>query len=210
MSKIKFDKNPMSGEPAFFDEDKGIYYGWVVGGLVWPSENPGAVVIVGQEDVWRPPRPAYVLAEFEEKTIGDLIKRCAHLAKDFCTEDFYGRQDPTCLRYVDQHNAEARQKRMKRFNFNPAPSCDLPMDYHFNLLRDRLTPGKKTIHFPDGSQLKGQLLSVPESHVIAEDSHYPLVSALGYCVSALMESEGFDNHQPNHVKTDYDVLNYNN
>jgi hypothetical protein len=88
------------------------------------------------------------------------------------------------------------------------------MDYHFNILRDRLTPGKKSIHFPEGSQLKGQLLAVPENQLISEDSHYPLVSALAYCVAALVESEGIGNRQEKTFYTsnsdDYDELNYNN
>jgi hypothetical protein len=208
---IKFQKNPVSGDPAYLDEERQIYYSRIVGGLVWPSENPGAVVAVGQADVWRPPRPVYVLSEFEENTIGDLIRRCSYLATEFHVEDFYGKPDQTCLRYIDQHNSEAKAKRMKRFNFQSAPSIDLPMDYHFNILRDRLTPGEKSIHFPEGSQLKGQLLAVPENQFISEDAHYPLVSALAYCVSALVESEGIgEGQRQTSYKTDYDELNYGN
>ncbi len=211
MGKIKFQKNPVSGDPSFIDEEKRIFYGWIVGGLVWPSANPGAVVIVAQEDAWRPPRPVHVLSEFEENTIGDLLRRCFYLTTEFCVQDFYGRPDKTCLRYIDQFNSEANQKRMKRFNFISAPSCDLPMDYHFNVLRDRLTPGRKTIHFPEGSQLKGQLLAVPENQVITEDVHYPLVSALAYCLAALVESEDRGQGEaPKRANCDYDVLNYDN
>jgi hypothetical protein len=133
------------------------------------------------------------------------------LATEFNVEDFYGKPDQTCLRYIDQHNAEASQKRMKRFNFQSAPSIDLPMDYHFNILQDRLTPGKKSIHFPEGSQLKGQLLAVPENQLIEKDTHYPLVSALGYCISALVESEDIGNRrEKTSYNTDYDELSYNN
>jgi len=207
---IQFRKNPMSGDDCYFDDERKIYFGWVVGGLVWPSENPASVCVVGQQDVWRPPQPAYVLAEFEEATVGDLLKKCSYLSGEFCVQDFYGRPDQAYLRYVDQFNAEARQNRMKRFNFQSAPNVDLPMDYHFNLLRDRLTPGKKTIHFPEGSQLKGQLLAVPENQVIAEDTHYPLVSALAYCISALVQSEtiGGGGGKKIFANSDYDVLNY--
>ena len=115
---IKHEKNPMSGDPSYLDEEKGIYYGWIVGGLVWPSENPGAVVIVGQEDTWRPPMPAHVLSEFEEATIGDLLRKCSYLTNEYCVQDFYGRPDQTCLRYVDQFNSEANEKRLKPFYFN--------------------------------------------------------------------------------------------
>jgi len=207
---IKFQKNPVSGDNSYLDEEREIYYSRIVGGLVWPSENPGAVVAVGQADVWRPPRPVYVL-EFEENTIGDLIRRCSYLASQFHVADFYGKPDQTCLRYIDQYNSEARQKRMKMFNFQSAPSIDLPMDFHFNILRDRLTPGKKSIHFPEGSQLKGQLLAVPENQLIEKDTHYPLVSALAYCVAALVESESIgEGRRQTSYKTDYDELSYNN
>ena len=36
----------MSGDPSYLDEENGIYFGRIVGGLVWPSENPAAVVVV--------------------------------------------------------------------------------------------------------------------------------------------------------------------
>jgi hypothetical protein len=206
---IKFQKNPVNGDPAYLDEEKDLFYGWIVGGLVWPSENPGAVVVVGQEDVWRPPRPAHVLAEFEDTTIGDLLRRCSTLTNDFEVSDFYGSPDPTFLRYVDQFNNEAHETRMKRFNFRRAPSCELPMDYHFNILRDRLTPGRKSIHFPEGSQLKGQLLAVPENQ-IKEDSRHPLVSALAYCIAALVEAEGVGEgrREKSFSNFKYDVLDY--
>lgn len=207
---IKYQPNPVNGEPSFLDEDRGIFYGRIVGGLVWPSENPGAVVVVGEGDVWRPPRPVQVLSEFEENTIGDLIKRCSHLARELCVSDFFGKPDKTCLRYIDQFNAEARQNRLTQFYFKSAPSYDLPMDYHYNLLRDRITPGKKTIHFPEASQLKGQLLSVPENQMITEDIHYPLVSALAYAVAALVESESLDRQGvQKQTMVDYDILNWN-
>ena len=59
---------------------------------MWPSQNPGAVVILAQEDAWRPPRPAYVLSEFEESTIGDLIRRCSYLTTEYYVQDYYGIQ----------------------------------------------------------------------------------------------------------------------
>jgi len=205
--KITLEKNPVSGDPCFVDE-KGRYFSNIVGGLVWPSQNPGAVVVLAQEDAFRPPRPAHVLSEFEENTIGDLIRRCSYLTTEFCVQDYYGRPDPTCLRYIDQFNAEANQNRMKRFDFKSAPSHDLPMDYHFNVLRDRLTPGKKTIHFTGESQLKGQLLAVPED-LITEDSHYPLVSALAWCVAALTEVQSIGEGQKKTFSNyDYDPFNW--
>ena len=98
---------------------------------------------------------------------------------------------------------------MKKFIFKSAPSYDLPMDYHFNVLRDRLTPGAKTIHFEEGSMLKGQLLAVPEDQLITEDVHYPLVSALAWCIAALVESEGIGEGQKKTFSNyKYDALNY--
>ncbi len=208
MPKITFQRNPISGKNSYVD-DKGRFFANIVGGIVWPSTNPGAVVAIAQEDSWRPPRPAYVLAEFEESTIGELIRKCSYLSTEYCVEDFYGRPDQTCLRYIDQHNAEAQQKRMKKFYFQSAPSCDLPMDYHFNVLRDRLAPGSKTIHFEEGSQLKGQLLAVPEDQLITEDSNYPLVSALAWAVAALIEAEGISEGQKKTFSNyKYDPLNW--
>jgi len=185
MSKVKELNTPLLGGLGKYRyPEKNLLLSRIVGGLVWPSsENTGAAVVVAEESSIRPPRMLHVLAEVEDANMGELITKVSTLVWDLCANTFYGRRDQVASRYLGQWNSEARKKRMAQFFFSPAPSSDLPIEYHYSILRDRLN--QKTVQFFEGSQLPGLILSVGPNQRLHNDLEYPFVSALAFAVSAL-------------------------
>ena len=171
---------------------KKIDIGRIIGGIAWPGEKPGFAVVVGEElfpAIGSKTYHCHLFTTVEEQDKGRLIEKCAELAAYFKVIGFYGRYDKTNMRYLDQWNRISRERRLPGFFVYNAPYSESGLiEYHINILQDRLRIGQKTLHGLENSKLPGCLNEIqPDMIPTATDSQFPAVAALGYAVSLLTE-----------------------
>jgi hypothetical protein len=114
-------------------------------------------------------------------------QQCTELTSRFAVAAFYGRHSDVSIQLLSLWNQTARQQKEKEFYLTPAPftQADGGLEYHLNLLRDRLKQEKKSVHLSEFSKLPGHLAELSEDFApIARDTDFPALSALCYAVSA--------------------------
>ena len=170
-------------------------YRRVVGGIAWPGNLPGFAVILGEEiypAVGSKDHHLYVLAEVEEMDVYTLFKRSVELAAKYHASFFYGRHDLAMINSLNLWNRNSLEKETAVLNFDRAPfSKDGNISYHMNTLKNLLLPERKLLHLSDGiksPKLPAFIQSLPPNvYAAATDIEYPVVAALGYAVTLLVE-----------------------
>lgn len=153
----------------------------IVGGIAWPGEKPGAVVILGREK-----KNIHLLAESEESDTGKLLNQCAEFKAWMFVDSFYCRLDPSGMEYLRMWNKERRARGEAPLLFKEAPfSKNEKLSYHMALLKDRLRRENKTLFLSSESALPGHLQSVPSDVSGIKESEFPAIAALGHAVAVL-------------------------
>jgi hypothetical protein len=191
MTKIKLLVSP-DGQHIYQWGDREIDLGRIIGGFAPPGEQPGFLVVVGEQFGWRPPpngQPAhaYLLAEYEDPDLGRLIQRATEFVAKYHVAEFYGNtRDEALIRYIVNFNQRARGIRAKPFRLLSAPFVEGPLSYHLQILRDRLSPTQKSLHFSRDSRLPNILLEFSQEEIFKmTEVRQPTLAALAYATVAL-------------------------
>ncbi len=192
MNCKKITKTDILGrvEEYILEEKTGNKFQRIVGGFAWPSAvKPGFAVVVGEdreEDELFKKRHYRVLAESENQSPSELIKRCAELSSLYKVYPWYG----------DTQN-RAMMKFFYDGHYRPhligAPLLDDPNSFESYLLRIRehTKANQKTLHFGQGSRLPTLLMEISPQNISKAATtrtaaqEFPGVAALGYSVTAL-------------------------
>jgi len=197
----------------FRDIKKDRLYQRIWGGVVLPGEKPGFAVVVAEEASMDQAPNLYTLAEAEEEIMEKLIVSCIEMTSEFQVSDWYGRtSDKESMYYLSDFNSQAIDRHRKTFDIMPAyRSKSGLIEYHINILLEKLKPNNTKLIFHKESRLDSFLQDLPVSKIsTAKDTDYPAIAALGYVVSEFHNNPYAigESFQSKTCITDYDFLNY--
>jgi len=182
------------GEPYYLNTETGEKYGEIVGGLAWPEEKEGFLVIVAVdlfEDTELKARHMRVLAEASELNIDIFLRYALNLQKRFSpllqTIRFYG--DTTSMAkmaLLDEFNKNRRKQNLDPFYVTEAPQLRSPQktEFYAQLIRRYAQSGRRTLHFRN-TTLPGYLAGVSFTEISDTILNDPPIAALGYAMAAL-------------------------
>ena len=168
-----------------------IEIGRRVGGIGWPGDQPGFVVVLGEEKYPYYDRKTYrycLLDEAEENDLSKLIDRCLDFKKKTPWLQFVARRDADSLRYLRMRANGTGNGLISMIR--PAPHSETGLiSYHINLLKSSLISEKKTLFLNEKSKLSSCLMAVPSVGIDKiTDGQFPAVAALGYALAVLIET----------------------
>ncbi len=170
--------------------DRRLSFHRIWGGFAWPGDKPGFAVIVG-ETLEKGPGGygRHVLAEVESFHANELVAGAIKLKEESGANNFWGRNDEADTAYLTMYNKRSYESGLPYFDVLSAngPEDD-SIVYQVNVLRDCLEPKKKSLFMFAESVLPGYLLELPQNVHQLTNVQYPAVAALGYVVSALVDS----------------------
>jgi hypothetical protein len=182
------------GELYYLNTETNEKYGEIVGGLAWPGNKDGFLVIAAVdlfENTVFEARNIKVLTEASESNIDVLLKRALKLQRHFSpfmeTIRFYG--DTTSLptmELLDQFNRDRRSRSLNPFYLTEAPQLKDPKkhEYYAQLIKKYTQPGRKILHFYD-TTLPSYLLGLSPEEISRSVLDHPPVAALGYALAVL-------------------------
>ncbi len=182
------------GETYYFNTETKEKYGEIAGGLAWPANQEGFLVIASVDlfgNTELGSRHMRVLSAMSESNIDIFLRRALELQRKFSpflgTIRFYGDTTfPDMMECLDQFNRERRAQRLDPFYLTEAPEVKSPgkLEFYAQLLRRYTHPGKRILHFCD-TALPGYLASISPGEIFSNLLDHPPVAALGYALGAL-------------------------
>ncbi len=216
--------NPLTKEGYYYDDTTDKMFQRIIAGVSWPGERPGFIAVIGEEVAEQPPygehgrkQPdVYLIAECEEESTGELIKRCLELKQKCKVSTFYGysKYDQN-MHFLALLNKRGREENRKQLSIQTAPfSDDDFISYHINVLLERLSVNNKSLHLTENSKLPGYLQELQGGDVHnAKAKDFPAVAALGFAVSALTVYEykqnnpmALNNDEQNNIYDPFDNI----
>ena len=149
----------------------------------------------------------YRVSEEVDPSTDGLMARALDLKSLIPIQEFYGRRDRDFFRFLSFWNAGRKERQLKTLEINTAPNSDSGnISFHVAALRSRLAPNKKLLHLGESKLLPAAFQELRMSDVsTAKDTDHPVLSALGYVVSALDEYVAYDRNQPEFAEMEYDI-----
>jgi len=211
--------NPL--QPCYWeDEEKGICYRRICGGLAWPQtllNRPGFGVIVGEEFNDQGPNRVpdkedvvmHVLADVERANFNELMSECAGFAQKiwYCSP-----YDMAVTGLLVQFNQTERDAGRPYFYPGIAPLIggdgDLTEIFKYGVERIKQRNNRGTLILDAGPRVKVCLQDIPLDPTKLES--YPPLVALCFAVGALDYYQYIHlqaDNKPAFAKTDYDVFN---
>jgi len=187
------------------------FYQRIIGGIALPSDKPGHVVVIAEEASIRPPYHIYFICESSGDTINKLFSKALDLQNDCGVDGFYGRLTDQAQQYLINFNRQQHERQLKTLDLYPAPHSDTGnIGYHLGLLVDALSATQKTLFLESSQHLPQALKQISLQDASgATDNEFPIVAALGYAVSILVENPPVPDFLRNRKsKTSYDILSY--
>lgn len=174
------------GQPDFscLEKETGRKFRRIYGGMQWPGANPGAVVVLAEDlemDEALDERKIWILAEYENRNLSEIMTRCKDLEGLMQVENFYG--DTT-----NRPMMTLMRSSETKISLSKAPWVDEPAAHvaYLSLIREKTSATKKVLNFEKKSSLPAilsSLNSIPTDNSFKSD--YPKIAALGYALSAL-------------------------
>jgi len=169
-------------------------YRRIIGGIAWPSgEHPGFLCVIGESDHTDKRlqlRHLWMLTEHEDRDVNKLIKRMYDVQNRYLVDPWYGQtENVLMMHFVDRFNQRLPIKKTGIY-IAEAPFLDEAhnLRLYAHQARSRVTPAGKTLHFGSNSQIPGQLSGLtPDDVQTKKAEDFPVVAALGYCLSGLEE-----------------------
>ncbi len=178
------------GVRQYLHKRLGLVFGRIFGGIVFPSDKPGAVVICGEnseKDMLLKKRHIHSLCEIEAESNQALFRKCVELAIKYQVDGFYGCQSEQQRRVLTVFNEEARRARTQELHIKRAPLIedDLLIGHFIQILINRLDHSEKSLHLAETPKLQSQLLKIPADISSVKVSDFPLTSSLAIAVGTL-------------------------
>jgi hypothetical protein len=206
--KFQAHRQSTSLRNYYYRENDERFYKRIWAGIVPSSERPGAIVVVAEELALRPPAHLFWIDEAVEMATDNLMQRALDFKALYQIQEFYGRtKDKDFYRFLSFWNVKRREQNLKTIEISEAPnSSEGNISFHISVLRNRLSPNKKTLHLGESKLLPAAFQELSMSDVsTAKDIEFPVLAALGYVVAALDEYADWDRDRPEQAKTEYDL-----
>lgn len=174
------------GRYHFHDKETKAKYARIIGGLGWPGIKPAFAVVLGEdfdEDPSLKIRHLRVFSEIEEGNIERLFQKCLEARDRYQVEDFYGNtENKPMIDFLWAFNRKLEDG-FFQLSLGLAPFPE-DLSYHAWVIRERIEQGKRSLHLPEGSLLKGYLMELGKEQVLKSNIlDYPAIAALGYALS---------------------------
>ena len=170
----------------YFHADQKLTFDRIKGGIGWPGELEGAVVILGEatlhDTVHR-----FVLAEAYFQNYGDLTSAVMKLQQELDVSEWYGRHVPGSEEYLSIFNRGAFNKGKPSLNITDPPGVDDRLQFQVELIKDSVKADDKRLHFFEDSSLPAVLQGLPTKLYMLTNLENPPVAALGAVLSSLEE-----------------------
>ena len=204
--EIKYEPRPLGkGSEKYYLSESGAIYRRIVGAIAWArGDKPGFAVVLGEERTEDPAlkiNPLRLLAEHENSSAGDLIKRCSDFQGQFQGERWLGDdQHRGMMEVLGRQNNELNQK----VYISPAPFLGdaHALEFYLSSIRERTQSNKKSLFFGQNSQLPSALNTLPADKLTTSAADFPPVAALGYAVSCL-DVKPYDNTEHEAIREEY-------
>jgi hypothetical protein len=166
----------------------GRVYQRIIGGIYWPSNQPGAVVAVGETlSPFREEPAYYVLDIAEDTSLEGLITAALAVKADCQVQAFYGdNSDKAAVNFLTSRNLQARRNReaslwvMADWHLK----ADGLITYHLNSLQQLMNPATKRLYL-ENKRLTVAFSQMPTEVHKAKAGDSPLLAALGFAVIAM-------------------------
>ncbi len=210
--RIQLKKNitARSSEWTLYDTKTERIYTRISGGIILQGPRGSAAAVVAEEAVLRPPAPMYLIGLATRADAGGIIDCARELMLDLHCDDFYNDfTDTAALRFLDQFNNRARERRSKPLLLSKAAHASSGLAYFLNVLKEAMMPGKRLLHLCEFSgEVTAGLSAISSIEITrAKFEDHPLVSALAMAVAPLVSSMYvYGRERPAFAETQYDVL----
>ena len=178
----------------YYHEKRHVSFVRIWGGIGWPGDQPGALVVIGEEDYFNVPH-WYILAEASSNRMDELIRAANKLTGEFSVDCWYGRHaggSEEFLKLKNYHAFDVGTRQLDVYEA-PGPKGDEKIMFHVNVILDCVSPEPKTLHFFNDSSLPAELQGLPNQLHRLTNIECPAVAALGYVVSALADNPHEEN-----------------
>ena len=175
----------------YLDEETGVTYARVIGGVVLPGHKPGWAVVLAEDKVADQRMGGeyhkHLIASHEDRDIGALIEWMVMKAGMlYAIEDWYGDvNDP------DQHLVRLYNERHHsgvQIGYSPVAGQTGEFRFGLHLVKQCGNPDRQVLHLDAVSGFEKMLHEVSESDAVDKGpKDFPAVAALAYALSVLKQ-----------------------
>lgn len=190
--RLRYLKDNVTGEQYIRNEDTGVMYRRLVGGLAWPFDTrQGAIVALAESrnpDFQTQRHNVYLLDEFQSDDITGLLRRAHRLQVDHGVKDWITPRDSHFMELLHEFNDEQDALRRPTMYAYSPPQWDRQECLRFYMrLMERRVAREKTLHFGAASMIRDQCVALAtssdEHHKRLEE--FPGPAALLYALAEL-------------------------
>lgn len=197
----------------FYNPVNPAEYRRIVGGIAWPGEKAGFIVVVA-EDYHKDPtlkaRHFRLLDEHENDNVQSLIKKLYDFQNIYNVQNWFGDSNNAMMvKFISKFN-QALGQRKKGIYISEASFVDDAHNFKYYAPQIKKLIGKSTkvLHFGNNSQIPGRLSSLTAVDVDkTKITKYPAIAALGYAIAEL--NEPYFGHAQAHEIQDSLINTYN-
>lgn len=178
----------------FYDPQKPAEYRRIVGGIAWPAEKDGFIIVTGEdyhEDPTLKLRHYRLMDEFEGDNISRLIKKLYDYQNIYKVQNWYGDPDnEMMMKFISKFNQGLGPRKRGVYISEALFVNDAHnFKYYAPQIKKLISKSAKSLHFGQSSQLPGRLSGLTSIDVDkAKISDYPSIAALGYSIAGLSET----------------------
>jgi len=190
-----------------YDEDNDRDLNRVYAGFVPPGEQPGFTTVIG-ESLYLPQK-FYVMAEYEDFDLGNLLRQTMEMHADLKVQMLYGPMDDALNGFLIHLNRQRADNGLDTIHFSyPYRFDGGNVSYHLNMIREALRTNSKSLYLGDASKVQSALQQIPSNLPDAPCQKYPIVAAAGWPLAALMSmpQNMHDDTGPAMAVTKYDLF----
>jgi len=185
-------------KPHYYrNTETGVEYSYLAGGIGWPGEKPGFMVIVAVE---KEDETLHLLAEVEAPNIRELLSECLRLRQVYgygqgfdLLKWWYGEHERFDT-FVSDFNHKFELEDEKAEGIYLSPPHDFQKSNAFEIYLNRVKAsltrddkGVKTLYLGDCDKLRNHIQNLPhDAAVKGSIEDYPAITALGGTVHSLI------------------------
>lgn len=177
----------------FWDPAKPAEYRRVIGGVAFPAEDAGFIVVIAEdyhEDPTLKLRHFRLLDEYEGNNVQALIQKLYDFQNVYAVQNWYGdSENEMMMKFISNFNQKLGTTKKGIYISKAMFVRDTHnFKYYAPQIKNLLNKSTKSLHFGQQSQLPGRLSALTAIDVDkTKISSYPAIGALGYAVGGLNE-----------------------
>ncbi len=170
----------------------------IFGGVAFPNERPGFVVVVAMsKDEYPGVQGIAVLDEFESHSMREIVRQCGVLDLQYAPAMWIGdSKNDAARRFIGEMNEDLKSsdgyKNHRRFSLTSTSLLDMeqPYPYFLDTLKELMNPERRKLYLKDSKVIS--YLTEIESGEIAglQWGTYPAIEALAFAVIEMRNRKG--------------------